>query len=126
MSAPRLQNPSRPIVHVGAVRRVVIGRGDRRVTFQSGPAAHWTGPTRRIALEAVPRQVLVGGRQGIAGPPGPPGPPPAVINVLDSSSTVAALAANQGRVLDGKITQVRTDYGSHETDFASQFSSMIS
>lgn len=96
------------------------------MTFHSRPTAKWTGPTHRVALEAAPRQVVIGGRQGIAGPPGPVGPPPAVIDGLESTSITAALAANQGRVLDGKITQVRTDYGSHETDFAAQFSSMIS
>lgn len=96
------------------------------MTFRPQPTAHWTGPARRVSLEARPRQVVIGGRQGLAGPPGPEGPPPAVIDALESTSTTAALAANQGRVLDGKITQVRTDYGSHETDFAAQFNNMIS
>lgn len=123
---PSIQNSSRPSVHIGATRRVVIGRGEHRVTFHSRATANWTGPTRRIALEATPRKVVIGGRQGIAGPPGPVGPPPTVIDGLESTSTTAALAANQGRALDGKITQVRTDYGSHETDFAAQFNSMIS
>jgi len=49
-----------------------------------------------------------------------------VIDSLESSSAVAALSANQGKVLDGKISLVRTDYGAHETDFSAQFLTMLS
>jgi hypothetical protein len=44
---------------------------------------------------------------------------------LLSTSTQSALSSNQGRVLDGKITQVRTDYGPHDTDFADFFNSQL-
>lgn len=71
MPAQQTQSTSRPSVHIGATRRVVIGRGEHRVTFQTGPVSQWTGPGRRVTLEARPRQVVIGGRQGIAGPPGP-------------------------------------------------------
>lgn len=57
---------------------------------------------------------------------GPPGPPATVVDDLVSSSPTYALAANQGRVLDDKITSVRTDYGDHTRDFAAQFESMLS
>jgi hypothetical protein len=122
-------------VHISHASQVTIAaaRGGVRVGtgraafFLSAPAVvTLAAAALRVTLSPAPRLVVIGGRQGIAGPPGPIGPPPSVINSLESSSTAAALAANQGRVIDGKITQVRTDYGSHETDFAAQFSSMIS
>lgn len=70
MSGPMIQTGSRPSVRIGEASRVVIGTGKARVTVESAPVAEWRGPRQQLAVEAPARQVIVGGRQGIAGPPG--------------------------------------------------------
>lgn len=70
---PTIHTESRPSVRIGAMRSVVIGGAEHRVTFESGPVVQWTGPQRRVVVEATTRKVVVGGKQGIAGPPGPVG-----------------------------------------------------
>lgn len=48
-----------------------------------------------------------------------------IVDDLESTEDNAALSANQGRVLDEKVTEVRVDYGDHDQDFSSYFNSMI-
>lgn len=47
------------------------------------------------------------------------------VDSLSSESVTRPLAARQGKVLDAKIDAVRTDYGSHETDFAAHFNTIL-
>lgn len=49
-----------------------------------------------------------------------------VVDNLLSDSAAAALAARQGKTLDNKNSQLRTDVGDHDTDFAANFNTMLS
>jgi hypothetical protein len=68
---PTLQMTSRSSVHIGSLRSVVIGQGASRVTFSAPAIAQWSQPAGRLIVQAPPRSLVIGGRQGIAGPPGP-------------------------------------------------------
>lgn len=60
-----------PRVTLGVSRAsVTIGSGKSRVVLSASPAVTLQGSSARVTLSPAPRTVVVGGNQGIAGPPG--------------------------------------------------------
>jgi len=61
----------RPRVQIGSTRgSAVIGRGANRIVLAQPPAVLLHGRAARVEVAGPARLAIVGGRQGIAGPPG--------------------------------------------------------